>query len=144
MPGVGSSRMPDSQWKLQYATSHRRVFTVGAPAEAARAACLSLSLYLLYLFIFSPVRETALDIFSFILFFLLFLFYILLFSFQERCRRFPFSLFVSLFVSIFFSHPYHHCNTSIIDLTNEKGDLREIDGTDARRTFFVMSSMNFY
>lgn len=33
------SRMSDPRWKLQYAINHRRVFTVGAPAEAARPGC---------------------------------------------------------------------------------------------------------
>ncbi|KAK9308454.1 hypothetical protein QLX08_001614 [Tetragonisca angustula] len=33
------SRMPDPRWKLQCAINHRRVFTVGAPAEAARPGC---------------------------------------------------------------------------------------------------------
>lgn len=38
--GIPPSRMPDPRWKLQCAINHRRVFTVGAPAEAARPGCL--------------------------------------------------------------------------------------------------------
>lgn len=59
---IPPSRMPDPRWKLQCAINHRRVFTVGAPAEAARPGCLwgvrEKNIFLLTTFLPSLVRSS--------------------------------------------------------------------------------------